>query len=155
VTKRGSLTPPIDNNQYFSVPIGVRTPRRFTRAVLIEGTMRSSGGTNFEFAPPGRLYGEVKQRFLAPRSATDTPDKRAYIYRLQEGNFGTRAIISSDGGGAGVKYTMIFLCEKDLLNALMAPPVTCRIKRRRLRWLRTGPSIGNAEALGEVAIGGI
>jgi hypothetical protein len=26
---------------------------------------------------------------------------------------------------------MIFLCEKDWLNALMAPPVTCRIKRRQ------------------------
>ena len=50
---------------------------------------------------------------------------------------------------------MIFLCEKDWLNALMAPPVTCRIKRRRLRWLRTGPSISSAHALGEVAIGGI
>ena len=50
---------------------------------------------------------------------------------------------------------MIFLCEKDWLNALMAPPVTCRIKRRRLRWLRTEPLSVMLQALGEVAIGGI
>ena len=50
---------------------------------------------------------------------------------------------------------MTFLCEKDWLNALMAPPVTCRIKRRRLRWLRTEPLSVMLQALGEVAIGGI
>ena len=50
---------------------------------------------------------------------------------------------------------MIFLCEKDWLNALMAPPVTCRIKRRRLRWLRTEPLSVMLQALGEVAIDGI
>ena len=39
--------------------------------------------------------------------------------------------------------------------ALVAPPVTCRVNRRQLGWLRTGPSIGNAQAVGEVAVGEI
>ena len=33
------------------------------------------------------------------------------------------------------------------LCALVAPPVTCRIKRQRLGWLRTGHFIGNAQDL--------
>jgi hypothetical protein len=36
--------------------------------------------------------------------------------------------------------------------ALVDPPVTCRVKRRQLGWLRTGPSIGDAQAVGEVAV---
>jgi class 3 adenylate cyclase len=39
--------------------------------------------------------------------------------------------------------------------ALVDPPVTCRVKRRQLGWLRTGPSIGDAQAVGEVAVGEI